>query len=644
MSDPRSQVRLRFALELFAWLALLVSAPLGATLWGAGGPLRVSLNMGPGDEPYVTGFWPHYEIDDRVATHWTTYDAQVEWPIEVSGPLQVSFRYARMLPQTAEVDVFFDGARFDHFSCRGGLVEERSSELVAQPETPLRVRYRIDSHDRLDKGLRLHGLEVGLREGGRVRLRGAARWRAALLVALVFLLFTLAGWQPKWAAAIVAPLAGALMVGMLANPWWMHRLLTGIPEALGLGGAAALGFGVWSRRRQYVSLETFRLVFSICVMAFIVRAVMINHPDFYYPDLRTHVRLAQFVRDAGFDFLRAPARYISEHGVWEVEAHGRRYAFPYSPAFHLPFAWAGTSYDATMTAMKLAGAFLSVIPIALAWALARTLGVSVVGAVLLVAIPTYTSRLSYAFLPSLFGHVFDLGLLLWLSVRLQRIEQRGTWLRCAAWVAAAQLAYVSGTLNISLLMLSLAVIEPVFLSPYRVHRAALILGAGVAGSLLSVLIYYRGFLDVVWDIVPRALGDGGAGTASRYEVRGLIDVASARIGSFFGVLYPVLAVVALWRFFRQRAHVHERGLVAAWCVTFAVLLFGRAKWPDIFAHGHETLLLTPLICLMAGDTLAWLHARGGTSRVAAWGLGGALVVQGSWLQWSALAAQLGNAL
>ena len=40
-------------------------------LRGAPGPLSVRLNLGPGDGPYVRAFAPEYEIDERVATHWT---------------------------------------------------------------------------------------------------------------------------------------------------------------------------------------------------------------------------------------------------------------------------------------------------------------------------------------------------------------------------------------------------------------------------------------------------------------------------------------------------------------------------------------------------------------------------------------------
>jgi hypothetical protein len=66
--------------------------------------------------------------------------------------------------------------------------------------------------------------------------------------------------------------------------------------------------------------------------------------------------------------------------------------------------------------------------------------------------------------------------------------------------------------------------------------------------------------------------------------------------------------------------------------------------PDIFLHGHETLLLTPLVCLAAGEALTALWDRGRWPRVAAAALAAVLVIQGLWLQWQALHAQLANAL
>ena len=94
---------------------------------------------------------------------------------------------------------------------------------------------------------------------------------------------------------------------------------------------------------------------------------------------------------------------------------------------------------------------------------------------------------------------------------------------------------------------------------------------------------------------------------------------------------------------RARWPVRTR-LVAAWLITYALLLLGRARLPDLFLHGHETLLVTPLVCLASGETLAALARRGGARRrVAAAILLLFLAVQGLAWQWRALADQLGNA-
>ena len=65
--------------------------------------------------------------------------------------------------------------------------------------------------------------------------------------------------------------------------------------------------------------------------------------------------------------------------------------------------------------------------------------------------------------------------------------------------------------------------------------------------------------------------------------------------------------------------------------------------PDVFLHGHETLFVTPLVCLAAGQALATLASHGRAARAAALVLGGSLALQGLAWQWHALADQLGNA-
>src|SRR5262249_50218247 len=85
-------------------------------------------------------------------------------------------------------------------------------------------------------------------------------------------------------------------------------------------------------------------------------------------------------------------------------------------------------------------------------------------------------------------------------------------------------------------------------------------------------------------------------------------------------------------------------LTAAWLLTYFLLLFLRAKLPDVFRYGHETLFLTPLVCLASGECLAWLWHRGGWRRALALGCLLLLIGQGAVWQWRAVADQRGNAL
>jgi hypothetical protein len=144
---------------------------------------------------------------------------------------------------------------------------------------------------------------------------------------------------------------------------------------------------------------------------------------------------------------------------------------------------------------------------------------------------------------------------------------------------------------------------------------------------------------MVIDVAARAAGGGGA-PASVYPVQSFFVVAYSRTRDFFDGVYPVLSAAGLVLLFRRGRGV---SLLAAWLVTYLLLLLGRAKVPDVFLHGHETLFLTPLVCLAAGQALAALAARGRAGRAAAVVVGAALAVQGFAWQWRALAEQLGNA-
>lgn len=625
--------------------------PLVAARLGVRGPRTVTLNLGPGDGPYLSGFAPEYEIDDKVGTHWTTYHAAVALPLEVrGGPVDVSYRFARVFPETAQVEVSFAGRAVDRFECRGGAILERSASLGILPASPVRIGIEADSHERRDRGLKMDWIRVALGPAARLRLTGWAVVVPALVVALVFAIHVLAGWTPWRAVLLTLPWSAAATAGLRLDPWLTHRLLRGLPLALALLGLGGLLVARALRRRGRLSLDSTRTLAALGLLAFLVRAAAINHPDFYYPDLRTHARLVEKVREGGLGFFVSPRKAIWEHGVWRTEAYGRTYAFPYSPAFHLPFTLLPVGYDTLVLAMKLAAAALSVVPIFLTWAIARRLGASVLGAALLLLIPVYTSRLSFAFLPALFGHVFDLALVLWLAGHLDSIRAPRAWLAGAAWVAAAQLAYVSGVMNTAALVLALVLVALVRRRP---ADAGALVAMGLAASAISVALYYRDFLGMVLDLLPR-VAQGAARAPSRYPVQSFFLVAYERTRDFFGVLYPVLAAAGFALLVRARppeegapapsaSAAARRCLLWAWLAAYLLLLLGRARVPDVFLHGHETLLVTPLVCLAAGEALSALGRRSRTSWWAAAALVTALALQGAYGQRSAVADQLENA-
>jgi hypothetical protein len=634
-----------------AW-AVTLGLPLTAALLGSTRGHPLVLNLGPGDSPYISGFSPQYEIDDKVSTHWTTYEAAVRLPLYIDGPSELSYRYARIFPQTAVVEIVAPAGVVDRFNARGGIFEERRARVPQKG--PAELRLRADSHERQDRGLKMDRVAFLPDPGVRVRLRGRALAAPVVVILLVLVLHRLLGFRTASACALTAPWAVALAAGLVFDPWITHRLLRGIPTALVLFGAVGLWVASWLRRGQTATAEDIRTVGALCVAAFLVRAAAVNHPDFYYPDLRTHARLVETVRTAGLQFFLTPAHYIAEHGVWRTQAYGQTYAFPYTPAFHLPFAVLRLPYDGLIAAMKLTAAAITLVPLCLVWALARRAGLSPLGAVLMVAIPTYTSRLSYAFLPSLLGHAVDLAFLYWLTTHLERLSETRVWLTAAAFVTACQLAYVSGVTNISLLVALLAVSAALGLrDPARGRGPSVdwplglrILSFGLLGALVSVALYYRDFLGMVLDMLPRISGQ--AASASRYPVRGFWEVAAGRTWDFFGAVYPILAAVGLARLFARGDEVGGRRIVrvvaAAWLGTYVLLLLGRAKVPDVFLHGHETLLLTPLVCLAAGEALSAVWRTGRAGRLAAAALLAFLTVRGFWLQWRALADQLGNAI
>jgi hypothetical protein len=617
----------------------LAFLPAVAALVGAPGPLRVHFNLGPGDAPYLTGFAPEYEIYDRIATQWSTRTALISLPLTVEGgPLDLTCRLGRHLPDPGEADVTLDGRPIDHFSLRHGFDERRVS-VGAVPETPFRWGIHVEASDADPRGAHLDWLRLDAGTAARVRLSGGARWRASLLVLIVFLILRLAGWGSLVAAGFTAPLSLAAAAGLHIDPWLVHRLLTWLPEWLAVLGLAGTAVGRGLQAVGRAAPRTVRTVVALGVAAFLTRGLALNHPDFYYPDLRSHVQLAQVVRRAGFDFFREPATYILKHGVWSREIGGRRYAFPYTPAFHVPLALTGLGYDDLITAAKLADVAWSVVPVVALASLAATLGAAPLGMALLLFVPIYGHHLSVVYLAAVFGHAVDISVLAWLAKRLDKIDTPAIWLCASALVALSELAYVGATTILPLFLAALAL--AVWALEKQLRRAAAILGFGFAGSCLAFALYYRSFLGLVIDVVRLKASGAGVVASGDALPAGFFRTVWVSAQRFFPGPWAILGAIGVGILLKRG---RGRALVAAWAGSYVLLLLGRAKLPLFFQHPHEALFVAPLVCLGAGQVVSELWARGSWQRTLGLVLLALLVGVGLAAQWEAFSGQLANAL
>lgn len=618
-------------------LAALVTVPLAAGALGSRQAQTLRLNLGPLDSPWISGFAEEHEIREGRGVHWSETVAAVHWPVVVTGDgLQLAYRVSRVLPQTAQVEVALDGVVIDRFACRGGVWLERTAAASARSGEPLTARFAIDSHDRRGLGLLFDSVEVEVPAGGRVRL--PIRWslRGAATAGLSGLLLLVVGWERRRALAGGLVVSAACAAGFLTAPWIAVLLLRGIPEGLlvlGLPGAALLR---WARTRLGFDVATLQRVGALALLAFLARGAALNHPDWYYPDLMVHARMSDRLQELGPSFFLHPAAPVDEHGAWTKPVWGGRAPLPYTVTWHAPFAALGLEYDTTLQAMKTTAAAVTTIPLIAAAAMAGSFGAPpALVAMLMLAIPAYLSRMAVALLPALLGHATDLLVLLALLRWRARLGERRVAIATAVVIGLGYLSYVSSVTNLSLFVALLAALTAA-LPPRRPREGLRLLLLGLAGAAIAVGLYYRDFL-----LPLLALPGQARGAEPVYAPMGFIELLLRRTRAFFDGVHPLLALAGLGLVLRRRGPVP---FALAWLGSFLVLILLRAKLPDVFRYGHETLFVTPLVCLLSAVSLGELSGRGRTGRWLAALLAAFLVVQGAVLQWRALGEQLANAL
>jgi hypothetical protein len=627
-------------------LLALLALPAGLGQAGVSSLRGLRLHFGPGDGPYVSGFLPEYEINDARALHWSRRQAVVTLPLVVSGgPGTIVCRFGPppLAPgEEAEVEVTLDQAPIDRFTLRRGGMQERRIEVPVLHSRPLTLGFSVRYPGTRDLGLWMDWLDIDLGPQGSARLNGGSRVHALLTVAVLFVSLCAAGWSSGPAALLTAPASLGIAIGVWRDPWLTQRLLTGVPETLTVLGVVAVVASWIARKRFWGSASDSRVLVALVLAGFLLRALVVNTPGYYHPDLRSHAKVVLAMRKAGpFAFWTSPVERLREAEISQKPVGSGIFSFPYPVAFHFPFVLGPKDYDALITAFKLYGAALSMLPVVFLWILSRTISASPLGAALLLVAPIYGRHLVVAFLPALLGHACDTAFLAWLAGHLRKITRPRYFWSAAVLVAICQLAYSSAVPLLSMFVAALTLAVLVFERDRGLRPPLAILGFGLAGSLLSVLVYYRHFLGLVPLFVGSLKAASSAPVPSSGEAAGFLAVALGVTRWSFALLPLALAAGGLVRLFRAGK---ARPLLAAWLGAYVLALLARTLFPTAFQFQHEALFLAPLVFLAAGEALVWLWSTGRLGRVTSALLLLVLVAEGAHRQWADLLSQLDNAL
>ena len=436
-------------------LLLLAGLPAVAARVGAPGPRSATLKLGPNNSGYLTGFAPTYEIEGLFASRWTGYEAEVALPLEIrGGPVEISYRFARILPQTAQVDVTLAGQPLDRFECRGGRYEVRRRELIALPPTPATIGFAVDSHDRRNLGLRFDWVRVAVGDRGRLALRGRSAWLPGLLAAGLFVLYRWAGHSVTRALLLAAPVS----VASAAWAWLDPLAFAHVASRVAMPAAVLSALAALFARR----MPGGRWMLPIFVAGCLLKGAGLFHPTTFYPDVQNARRyIVALATGEGNLAERNRTAQVEQNVGYPRYVAGRAYAFPYSPLFFVPFGVI-TDPDRIEDAFRHAGLVVASLEVLAVFILAHLVApgrpVAAVAAALVAAfLPVVYSRLLLAMTVTLAGNLLDTALVAATLALSRHPESRRRLALVALFAAASVLTYVSSlfTVSVFLAMVSL---------------------------------------------------------------------------------------------------------------------------------------------------------------------------------------------
>ncbi len=625
-------------------LLLLLSA--GAILLAFSAPGDIFLDFGPNDLRYVSGFREDFEIDEPTLIHWSKDRARVRLPFYLRSPYEVTLRFKRHIEKPAEIRLFLEGEAVETFTAPQQSFAVRRFRKSGRGGSVFELGLVSSSEDPRPLGLALDWMSVRP-SGGLLSVIPTAPAFLALLswVAAFYLLPRALGLGERVSIAFGGAVAAALIAAVLTHKLWpVHAAMT-----LGIRAhAVTLLFALfysWRRRRKGSSFTEplARWAVLIVCAGLAVRLFALFHPDFYYPDVRTHSKFVSLIWTEGLSgFLSNHIENQHRHLLGLQYVSGRWVAFPYPPLLYLSIYPLSLLKLPVEDWMKLIPAALLSVEALFLFAIGGKLGLgpraSLLAVLLHASARVLGFRLAVASYAALFGHFWDMLAVLYVALFFEKLERPlyGAGLGLLAGISILSYAGSVLTLGIFVPFLCLAVFVSREVRP-SFRTVAALAGWPLAGALAAAWLFYLQY-------IPELLGASSGGEAApsagglsalvepRFTPWAALAMAFHRLRLFYGWPSALTGIALLaWFVWRRGKGVEALALplALAGSGTFLSMNFLRAGLGSthIFQFSKDDLVVLPVITLLLGGFLRVLWERGAILRALA------LALLLGWMGW-----------
>lgn len=601
------------ASALAGWRGPAVLAPALLALFfilldGAGRLAQpILVDIGPSTGRYGSGFLDSEETPPTTS-RWTRASAEFDLPLAVEASMaRFSIRAARYLDEPTHITVTVGGQPFASFEQPRGRQRIQVFEAPL-PAGPLNLGLRSEDPN---LGMAVDWIQI---EGARWRVPGA-EWTVWVLPLGIFGALLLSGASLARAGGATSFILLLLAAEAARDPFgFVHAMRDVAVPTVALSCLTALLF----RGRIAVVLAVTATV--------LLKGGFLFHPNYFYNDVRQNDRYVGALRSYEGSIMERSRKAQVDLGVgYPRIVAGRKYAFPYSPVFYLPFTQLPPDRDIVVRAIKHVALLSTVAEVALAFVLARMLlpSAATAAAWLTFAFPILTSRMLYAMWSTLAGHALDLLVVVLAVAVLERPKDPKPSILLFMATLATFLTYVSSLFNTSAFLVLLALLAAAI--RWRVIVLWLVAALAVVFGL------YGDFtLAFVREILPAIVSGGGHPAAGAVATSdgdpGPLFGALARIVLFAGWGFPLFALTGLILIARRRDPAAT--VMKAYALGFLSLVLLRGLSFGLFKDLKEVEFAGPAFAILAAAALVRIEWR-----VARWLIATGLVLTGVWMQY-----------